>query len=275
MNSYQAIALQSTDYGKPVILDCTLRDGGYYNDWCFEPLLARQLIGALDDAGVDIVEVGFKTPPDVLGNDRFHGLYRYCVEGQLGFLRDYPSMSFAFMINTSEFLSDGAFNTRLMQRCIPPATDSVFDWVRIATHATTFIEAAHQASWLKEKGYNVALNLMGISLLEPLEVRRLISVLPSNDVDVLYFADSFGNLAPEDINFYIDLLRDHFPGKIGLHAHDNQGLAFANSLTAISDAIDFIDCTVTGMGRGAGNLRTEQLLLALSQDVPRDRKSVV
>jgi 4-hydroxy 2-oxovalerate aldolase len=112
-------------------------------------------------------------------------------------------------------------------------------------------------------GYNVTFNLMGISLLSREELTYAIEYFSKAKMDVLYFSDSFGDLNHGDILDCISLIRQNYPGKIGIHTHDNNGLAFANTLSAIDNGVDFIDCTVMGMGRGAGNLRTEQILLHL------------
>ncbi len=242
-------------------LDCTLRDGGYHNQWRFEKAMAVDLVAALNRCGIDIIEVGFKTPvrASSRGNE---GLFRYCDESELRFLRDYPESSYAFMINTAEFLVSNRPDQLLLESCILPARDSLFEWARIATHYQTFAQSLDQAGMLKNMGYRVALNLMGVSLLDMDQIRNALSHIPDT-VDVLYFADSFGNLGDDDIRAYIDTFRENFSGQIGLHAHDNMGLAFSNTLTALRCGIDFVDSTVAGMGRGAGNLRTEQLMLAL------------
>lgn len=253
--------------GATRVLDCTLRDGGYYNGWRFDPELAESLVASLNAAGVDIIEVGFKTPAEKVDDD-CAGLYRFCSESQLDFLRRYRNAEYAFMINTAEFMDGGRASREMIERCIYPARDSLFSWARIATHLDTFDSALVQAKWLSAMGYRVALNLMGMSLLSDDDIRRALARVDDDVVDVFYFADSFGSLEARDIVHYVNLIRSYYGGAIGLHAHDNQGLAFSNALQAISHRVEFVDATVTGMGRGAGNLRTEQLLLALKKNDP-------
>lgn len=249
-------------------LDCTLRDGGYYNNWRFENQLAVELVAALCESGIDIIEVGFKTPVNP-SDSEFDGLFRYCTESQLQFLRNDSRAKYAFMINTKEFISQGEASQTLLDCCIRPAEHSLFDWARIATHFQTVPQSIDQAGMLKNMGYQVAVNLMGISLLSETQVVEVLRQIPPESVDVFYFADSFGNLHAKDVVRYINLIRENYSGKIGIHTHDNQGLAFSNVLTALECGVDFVDSTVTGMGRGAGNLRTEQLLLALNRKVKR------
>ncbi len=259
-------ALRTIPKPRTTLLDCTLRDGGYYNNWRFGKDLAVSLIRALNLAGVDIIEVGFKTPACHMGEE-FDGLFRFCPESQLDFLADHQRSEYAFMINAREFISQGEADQGLIDSCINNTDASVFDWARIATHLQTFRQSIDQACLLKDKGYQVGLNLMGISLLSDEDIVDALYQIPPEVIDVFYFADSFGNLHGDDVIRYIALIDEVFEGKIGIHTHDNQGLAFSNVLTALDYGVDFVDSTVTGMGRGAGNLRTEQLLLAMHRDV--------
>lgn len=244
----------------PTILDCTLRDGGYYNAWDFSPELVGELLAALDRSGVDIVELGYKS----VRREGFYGLYRYCAEGQLGFLRDHPRLAFAFMLDTKEFLDerDCLVETRVTE-CVPPQSASAFSWVRIATIHDHVRQSVELAGLLARLGYGVTLNLMGISLLSEAEIVADLGTLAGSAVGVFYFADSYGNFAPDFVARLLGLVRDNTDRKVGIHTHDNQGLAFANTMVAVAAGVDFVDATVAGMGRGAGNLRLEQLLLAL------------
>ena len=255
--------LMSHEPGKKVtILDCTLRDGGYFNYWQFNKKIAQDTVQSLIHAGVDIIEIGYKTP-GIKKEKHFEGLFRYCTESQLRFLDKYPRAQYAFMIDTKEFLTDNKPDQKLISRCIPPAAESLFDWVRIATYFPNLGASTEIAQVLKDNGYNVTLNLMGASLLSDDDANSALAVLRHIDVDVFYFSDSFGDLDPSDVRNWIGRIRQHFKGKIGIHTHDNNGLAFANTIVALTEGIDFLDATVMGMGRGAGNLKTEQILLYL------------
>lgn len=247
---------------KVTILDCTLRDGGYCNNWQFNKKIAHALVSSLNASGVDIIEIGYKSPR-THRDKNFEGLFRFCTESQLQFLKKNDRVQYAFMIDAKEFLDRDHVDADLVKETIPLCSDSLFDWVRVATYAQNFSGCNELISDFKEMGYKVSLNLMGISLLNNEQLKNAIRQFSSAKMDVLYFSDSFGDLTHDDVLECITLIKDHFPGKIGIHTHDNNGLAFANTLCAIDAGIDFIDCTVMGMGRGAGNLRTEQILLHL------------
>jgi 4-hydroxy 2-oxovalerate aldolase len=244
---------------RPILLDCTLRDGGYYTNWNFDTELAEDLVGSLNKAGMDILELGYKTPLSHKSSG-FEGLFRYCTESQLQFLKDYDNAEYAFMIDAKEFLVDGKVDPAVIKECIPPANESLFQWVRVASHYATYKEAVELVSLFKDLGYKTGINLMGISLLKEEEIQNALEMTSEKVADVFYFADSFGSLCQEDVTNYITFIRNYFSGKIGIHAHDNQGMAFTNTLAAIEAGVDFVDSTIMGMGRGAGNLKTEQLL---------------
>jgi 4-hydroxy 2-oxovalerate aldolase len=244
------------------VLDCTLRDGGYCNNWQFSKELARSAVESLDRAGVNIIELGYKNPSRKKIKT-YDGLFNYCTESQLKFLHDIRQVDYACMVDTKEFLTNNSLNHNLIDSCIPPKSESIFSWIRIASYYPNLEASLNFSELLKILGYRVTINLMGISLLDNHEVDDALSIMANGNVDVFYFSDSFGDLGPKDVENWINRIRENYTGKIGIHTHDNNGLAFANTVAAINAGIDFIDSTIMGMGRGAGNLRTEQILLYL------------
>lgn len=242
------------------LLDCTLRDGGYYNDWDFSEKCAKDLLSALDKTGVDIVELGYKSPT----YDKYYGLFKYCPESELSYVKQFKNLKFAFMIDVKEFMNkEGKLEFSLLEKNILPQENSLFQWVRVASHFENYPIASEAIEWLHKKGYKTCYNMMGLSLLSETQVVECLNKLEKSPVDVFYFADSFGSMEPADIRRIVGLIRKNFSRKIGIHTHDNKGLAFANSLAAAECGVDYIDGTVMGMGRGAGNVRLEQLLLSL------------
>lgn len=243
-------------------LDCTLRDGGYYNNWDFDFDESKKLIKALNESKVDIIEVGYKSP---VQENEYFGLYRYCNEKYLDFLSKSDYSKYAFMIDVKEFLIGDELNLVELNKCIKPAENSVFSWVRLATHYATIDTIPAFVSYFEKLGYKVGFNLMGGSLLSMDQIKYGTQIATKSNVEVFYLADSFGSFYPEDVRKLIRFIKSEFNGKIGIHTHDNQGLAYANTLVAIEEGVDFVDGTVTGMGRGAGNLLTEQFLMGMSE----------
>ena len=241
------------------ILDCTLRDGGYYNDWNFPIDIAERTIRSLDQAGVSIIELGLKSAAD----HTCSGLFKYCNENYLRGLDLSSQAAFSFMLNVKEFISDGAIDVNGLDNIILPADASVFQICRLAAHYGDFRHIEGFFQYFSEKGYRVGINLMGVSLLSKEQLQTALETVESLQPEVFYIADSFGSMLPEDISALVETIRGIYSGAIGIHTHDNQGLAFTNSLRAIDLGVEYIDSTLTGMGRGAGNLATEQILLWL------------
>ncbi len=247
---------------KVKILDCTLRDGGYCNNWQFQKRDAGAIVSALNNAGVDIIELGYKSPKSHTSTF-FEGLFRYCTESQLQLLVENTTSEYAFMVDAKEFLKNDTVVRSEVEDCIPICEESLFDWVRIASYHSTLQGTGELTDVLHDLGYRVTINLMGTSLLPEDDLHRAFSLASTAKMDVLYFSDSFGDLQPNDIYNCTNVIRKYHSGKIGIHTHDNNGLAFANTIAAIDAGVDYIDATLMGMGRGAGNLRTEQILLYL------------
>jgi 4-hydroxy 2-oxovalerate aldolase len=240
------------------ILDCTLRDGGYYNRWDFDPEQAKNMVHALNKAGVDLIEIGYKSP---FTANQYYGLFKYCREEHLTFLSKSDQAKYAFMIDIKEFMSQDKIDEDLLDQHIVQAETSVFSWVRLATHYATVDVIPDFVQYFRKKGYQVGFNLMGGSLLGHEQILHGLRIAEKSDVDVFYLADSFGSFYPEDIRRLVRFIKMHYSGAIGIHTHDNQGMAYANTLAAIEEGVTFVDGTITGMGRGAGNLLLEQFLI--------------
>jgi 4-hydroxy 2-oxovalerate aldolase len=137
--------------------------------------------------------------------------------------------------------------------------------VRIAAHLEEVEASLPAIDWLRAEGYEVGINLMQVSEAALEEVTRLAGLIAPHAPDVLYFADSMGNLDPARVTAICGALRAAWDGPLGLHAHDNVSLAMANSAAALDAGATWVDATVTGMGRGPGNTRTELLVLLLAE----------
>ena len=253
-----------TDIQPPKVLDATFRDGGFYTDWYFPRRVVKQTVNALFGAGVDWIELGYRAP---VANGT-HGLYKYCTEYYLDFLPEPGATRYAFMLDQKDYVRDGRVDNDLLKSLIPFSKDSLFSMCRVACHArnVSFVEAT--TGFLKERGFVTCINLMGSSLLSAKEFQNCMEVVNRAKPDVFYFADSFGSMTPEQVTSMVERLREVYDGKVGIHTHDNQGLAFANTLQAVRDGVEYVDATLTGMGRGPGNLQLEQFMLWLASMFP-------
>jgi len=243
------------------ILDCTLRDGGYYNNWKFNPKLVENYLRAMEECSINYVELGFRFN----ATDTSLGPFATSKESFLDTLNLPSSLKYAVMINGKEFLSpDEQEIFNLIHRTFIPAKDSSISMVRLAINFDDVLQTKFILSCLKELGYKVGLNLMQASgKKESLYIETSSAIHSWGLVDVLYFADSFGNMDPEEISRIVHGLKKGWKGELGFHSHNNKGFALSNSLKAIDEGITYCDCTVTGMGRGAGNVTTESLLMEL------------
>jgi len=242
------------------ILDCTLRDGGYYTDWKFDDNLVRSLIKSLDENGIDIIEIGYKSP--VKG-----GPYRKCNDGFIKSIIDFKiNAKLAFMIDVKDYVKNNQVNIDLLKDIIKESDRSPFHVCRIAAKHDE-IKYINELIYIIEKlGYEVIFNLMGVSTLEINQIKDITKV----NSNILYIADSYGSLLPSDVEKIFKNLNLQ-----GIHTHDNLGLAFANCLTAINEGATYIDGTITGMGRGVGNVRTEQLLVFRNKEITPELLDVI
>ncbi len=247
------------------MLDCTLRDGGYYNEWNFSRQLVDRYLQALSSARVDAVEIGFRLLPE----DRFLGPYAYSTDA---FLKTLPLPSEALlgvMVNAKSLLAYEGGSEAALASLFQDADCSPVQLVRIAAHFDEVARCEAIAHWLKAKGYLVAINLMQAAGKSDEELQRAGATIQRWGVmHVLYFADSLGNMRPSDVAAMLRGLQQGWRGSLGIHTHDNMGQAAANCLAAIDGGVSWVDGTILGMGRGAGNVRTEHLLLALKDRTP-------
>jgi len=245
-----------------VHLDCTLRDGGYYNQWDFSLEEVNSYLIAVATAGINVAEVGFR----FRNNSGFKGACAFSSDDFLRTLDVPEDLDLGIMLNAADILEEGVLNLDLLERLVPElASDSPVKVVRLACHIHEFEPALPASNWLKSHGYLVGFNLMQIADRSQREVETLAKSAAMYPLDVLYFADSLGGMHPADITKVIHWLRSHWQGAIGVHTHNNLGLALSNTLQAMKDGASWLDTTITGMGRGPGNAQTEELVIELSE----------
>lgn len=253
-------------------LDCTLRDGGYYNDWDFKPELITSYLSAMAALNVEFIELGFRS----LNNQGFKGGCAFTTDNFIQSLSIPSELNdkIGVMINGSELLTHSAGLLKpeveanlknTLKKLFSAKSDSPVTLVRIACHVHEFESCLPASTWLKDQGYLVGFNLMQVADRNPAEITQLATMANQYPIDVLYFADSMGSLNTEQTNQIISAFQAGWQGELGIHTHDNMGQAIANCNQAISDGVTWLDSTVTGMGRGPGNAQTEFLILAIEE----------
>jgi len=240
------------------ILDCTLRDGGYYTNWDFDASLVTDYLDAVAEADIDFIELGLRQFKD----DRFLGANAYTTAEYLDHLILPEGPTYGAMIDAKTILSENESQESCVDRLFRNSIDEKIGLVRVAAHFNEVEFCLPMLNRLKDKGYIVGLNIMQASLRSGSELEKLSSLIADwASVDVIYFADSLGVMTRSDMEKVYHGLRKSWFRDIGFHAHNNMGQAISNVNTAIDLGCNWIDCTVTGMGRGAGNAETEFLLM--------------
>lgn len=237
------------------VVDATIRDGGLVNDFRFTEEFVKDLYAANVAAGIDYMEFGYKASKDIFDEKDF-GPWKFCEEEDIRRITgsNDTDMKLAVMADV------GRCNYK---RDILPASESVIDLVRIATYINTIPAALDMVQYCKESGYETTINIMAISNAKESEITEALQLIGESSVDGIYLVDSYGSLYMEQIDELADKyleMAEHYGKFTGIHAHNNQQLAFANTITALTRGVSYLDATISGMGRGAGNCASEQLL---------------
>ena len=240
------------------ILDCTLRDGGYYNNWDFSNDLISKYLNSMSSCGVEYVELGFRS----FGSNTFRGACAYTKDEFLESLSIPKNLKVAVMVNATELLS---YNSKKPLQNIKilfkKNKKSKVKLVRLACHYNEVEKILKVAGWLKKNSFTVTINLMQIAQRSDNEIESIGKIVAESKIDALYFADSMGGLETKDISRIITLLRKSWKGDLGVHTHDNMNRAIENTNAAIEDGVKWVDSTVMGMGRGPGNAKTEYIVV--------------
>ena len=242
-------------------VDCTLRDGGYYNNWDFPNEVIAEYLCAMDALSVDYVEIGFRS----LDLNGFKGACAYSTDDFIKSFSIPNNLKIGVMVNASELIKYNAGPISAIEKMFVKAELSPVSLVRIACHMSEVKSVLPACLLLKKMGYKVGLNLMQIGLCNEIDLKKIAQLAIDGSLDVLYVADSFGSLDQAQTEAIFTALRLYWKGALGFHAHDNMGRAILNTLNAIKFGVKYIDSTVTGMGRGPGNTQTEFLVIELEK----------
>jgi 4-hydroxy 2-oxovalerate aldolase len=234
------------------VLDCTVRDGGLINNWQFSDDFVRKVFLALSRAGVDYMEIGYKSSEQYFSRQDC-GAWKFCTEEDL--------KRIIGETDSKMKLSAMADIGRIDQQDIHLKKDSVLDMIRVACYVKEVDKGIRLAHECIDKGYEATINLMAVSKVLERDLDEALDDLSKSRIETVYIVDSFGAMYSEQIHFLAKKYRDALPGKeLGIHAHNNQQLAFANTIEAIIAGANRIDATLYGMGRGAGNCPLELLM---------------
>lgn len=237
------------------VVDATLRDGGLVNNFYFTDEFVRNLYTTNVKAGVDYMEFGYKASKDMFDESKF-GKWKFSNDEDIRDIvgENHSDLKIAVMadVGRCDYKKD-----------ILPKNESPIDLIRIATYLNTIPAAVDMIEDAVAKGYETSCNIMAISNAQESDLAVALDILGKTPVEVFYIVDSFGSLYPEQIARIADMYMSFaakYGKKLGIHAHNNQQLAFANTVEAVGDGVDWLDATYMGMGRGAGNCSMELLL---------------
>ena len=240
------------------VLDCTIRDGGLINKHKFSDELVRAVYETCVAAGVDYMEIGYKNSPRLFPKEQF-GAWRHCDEADLQRVvgdhdRERTGLRLAAMADAGK--SD-------WKQQIVACDQSVLDMIRVAFYANQVSEAVEMIHCFHELGYETSANLMAVSNITETEIDTVLEAIAPTPAGAMVIVDSFGYLYREQIDSLYHKYAEAMAGTgkdIGIHAHNNLQLAFANTIEAIILGANRADATMGGLGRGAGNCPMELLL---------------
>ena len=236
------------------VVDCTIRDGGLSNDSKFTVETVRAVYEAVCKSGVDYVELGYRNSKEMFSPSQF-GPWRFCDEDQLR--------------KATDGIDPGTTRIAVMQDAhkalaedVLPADESVVDMIRVATYVKDVDKAIKLANNATDKGYDCTINVMAISIEGPPFLdEALQQIEEETKAKAVYVVDSFGALYSEQVHYLVERYKMYIKTKeIGVHFHNNQQLAFANTIEALIAGASRLDATIGGLGRGAGNCPLELLL---------------
>ncbi len=237
------------------VLDATVRDGGLCNNFEFTDEFVRALYETNVRCGVDYMEFGYKASKRLFDKSKF-GKWKFCDEEDIRkIVGDNDSdLKIAVMadVGRCDYKTD-----------FVPKSESVIDMVRVACYINQIPAAVEMIEYFHSLGYETSCNIMAISQATEAQIDSALDMIGKSSTDVVYLVDSYGSFYPESsavlAKKYVEFA-EKCGKKIGFHAHNNQNLAFANTIETLSYGVSFLDATANGMGRGAGNCAMELLL---------------
>jgi len=235
------------------VLDCTIRDGGLMNNHNFDLRFVREVYKALSQAGIDYMEIGYKNSKRLFSAKEY-GKWKFC--------NDQDIREVIQGIESQTKISVMVDVDRVDVDDVVPKQDSPVDMIRVATYVKDVDKAIYLVNHFADKGYETTVNIMAISRALDNELTECLQQLEGEcQAQIIYIVDSFGSLYQETTEFLIKKARGILKNKeVGMHAHNNQQLAFSNTIEAIIHDANYVDGSIFGLGRAAGNCPTELIL---------------
>jgi len=233
------------------VLDCTVRDGGLMNKHQFSDEFVRAVYDTCVSSGVDYMEIGYKTAKRLASKDEF-GDWKFSDEDDIRRIVGDNDTDLKLTVITDAERTD--YHTDIL-----PAEQSVLDVIRVACYIHQIPLAIDMIKDAHDKGYTTTLNLMAASTVQESEILTALDEVAKSPVDAIYVVDSFGSMYSEDVHNMVKMYQQ--AGKdVGVHMHNNQQLAYANTIEGVISGANWLDATINGLGRGAGNCALELLL---------------
>lgn len=236
------------------LVDCTLRDSSYVVNFQFTALDTRNIFRGLEKAGIDLIEVG-------------HGLGLGASSPKNGIAFESDAEYIESAVEVRNTAKIGAFFIPGIGsgQDIVDAKKAGLDFVRVGNNATEIDATERDIATAVEQGLGTHLNLMKTYAVEPAELARATEQCRDWGLDSIYVVDSAGCMLPHQVAEYVRAIKDACGLPLGFHCHNNLGLANANCLAAIEAGAEYVDGTLRGMGRSAGNAQTEVLSFLLKE----------
>ena len=243
------------------VLDVTLRDGGCVNDFNFGQSYMEKILATQEASGVDMIEMGYIDEKKGSESGRTQYINEQVIPKCI-LKHKKPGVTYVAMMDYGKFNVDN----------FQPRTPEGIDGIRMAFHKKNYKDMIPLGRKIIEKGYKFYIQPMITLRYSDAELLDLIDLVNKElpDASGFYIVDSFGEMRPNDMNRMLNLV-DHnlIPSMtLGFHSHNNLQLSYSNAMSLLQFPTNrniMLDCSIMGMGKGAGNLCTELLLEHLNQ----------
>lgn len=232
------------------VLDCTIRDGSYVTNYHWDRSLIQRIVSALSKSGVEYIEIG---------NGTGLGVYRQNVS----YLKDEDYFDSAIPYKNNSKIGAFFIPNIGVKDDLKKFREAGGDFVRIGVNATETQKAFEYIEYASSLGFYVFCNLMKSYAVSRYQIACACDGIVKSGAKCIYIVDSAGGMIPSQISSYVESIKDFYDVAVGFHGHNNLMMANANSLAAVESGAEFVDATLGGLGRGAGNAQLESLVAVM------------